>query len=167
MTEPKALTERADKRNLWQLGIALFFLALAVVYAVGAYKLPPEAGYAGVGPRFAPAVVAVLLAVVGAWLLWQALRGGFRNFSDPTAGLSADLRGGAWVVAGVLAHATLITRVGFVLGAVILFTCVARGFGSRKPLRDAVLGALITLPVFWLFTQVLDLTLPSLINRWI
>lgn len=167
MTEPKALTERADKRNLWQLGIALFLLALAVVYGVGAYGLPPETGYAGVGPRFAPALVAVLLALVGGLLLVQALGRGFKNFTDPTLGLSAELRGGLWVVAGLVAHASLITRVGFVLGAVVLFTCVARGFGSRRPMRDALIGAAITLPVYWLFTLVLDLKLPSLVNRWI
>jgi putative tricarboxylic transport membrane protein len=153
--------------KLWQAAIAAVLLMLAVVYGVGAYLLPPETGYAGVGPRFAPTVVALLLAVVGGVVAWQVATGGLRNFSDPTEGLSPDVRGGLWVVAGVLAHATLITRIGFVLGAVVLFTCVARGFGSRKPLRDAAIGAAITLPVFWLFTQVLDLSLPSLLNAWI
>ncbi len=150
----------------WQAAIAAFLLVLAVVYAVGAYLLPPETGYAGVGPRFAPALVAVLLAVVGGLLAWQVATGGLRNFKDRSDGLRPDVRGGLWVVAGVVLHASLITRVGFVLGAVLLFTCVARGFGSAKPVRDALIGAAITLPVFWLFTLVLDLKLPSLINQY-
>jgi putative tricarboxylic transport membrane protein len=153
--------------KVWQAAIAAFLLVLAVVYGVGAYLLPPETGYAGVGPRFTPALVAVLLAVVGALLAWQVASGGLRHFSDPTEGLRPDVRGGVWVVAGVLAHASLITRIGFVLSAVVLFTCVARGFGSRRPLRDAALGAAITWPVFWLFTLVLDLSLPSLINKYL
>ncbi len=151
----------------WQVGIAAFVLLLAVIFGVGASQLPSETGYAGIGAAFVPAVVAVFLAVVGALLLWQASTGGFRNFTDSVAGLAADHRGALWVTGGILLMAALITRLGFVIAATALFVCVARGFGSKNALRDAITGAVLVFPVFWLFTLVLDVNLPRLFNDWL
>jgi hypothetical protein len=33
--------------------------------------------------------------------------------------------------------------------------------------RDVVIGIVLVLPVYWLFGQVLDVSLPKLFNRWI
>ncbi len=151
----------------WQIGIALFVLMLATVFAVGASQLQSDAGYAGIGAAFVPAVVSIFLGLVGALLMWQALSGGYRNFSDALIGVASDNRGALWVTAGILLMAALITKVGFVLGATLLFTCVARGFGSKTWLRDAITGAALVLPVFWLFTLVLDVNLPRLFNDWL
>jgi putative tricarboxylic transport membrane protein len=151
----------------WQIGIAIFVLALAAVFAVGASQLPSETGYAGIGSAFVPTVVSVFLAVVGALLMWQACTGGFRNFSDSVAELAADHRGALWVTAGILLMAGLITKLGFVIAATVLFVFVARGFGSKTPLRDAITGAVLVFPVFWLFTLVLDVNLPRLFNDWL
>ena len=151
----------------WQIGIAVFVLVLATVFAVGASLLESDPGYAGIGAAFVPAVVSTFLGIVGALLMWQALTGGFRNFTDPLIGVAADNRGGLWVTGGILLMAALITKIGFVLAATILFTFVARGFGSKSWLRDAITGAILVLPVFWLFTLVLDVNLPHLFNDWL
>ena len=36
-----------------------------------------------------------------------------------------------------------------------------------SPVRDLAVGVALTLPVFWLFTMGLGLTLPPLVNAWI
>lgn len=151
----------------WQYGIAVVVLGLGIAYAIGATGFPAETGYAGISARFFPGVVATFLIVVGALLLWQVATGGLRNFTDDLAGKVANYRGGLWVSAGILAHALLITRIGFVLAATVLFVCAARGFGSTKWWRDALYGFFLVLPVFWLFTQLLDVSLPQLANGWI
>lgn len=151
----------------WSVGIATFILLLAAVFGVGASQLQSDPGYAGIGAAFVPGVVAVFLAVVGALLMWQALSGGFRNFSDDVADVVADYRGAIWVTVGILLMAGLITRIGFVLSATILFTCVARAFGSKTLVRDVFTGAILVFPVFWLFTLVLDVNLPRLFNDWL
>ena len=150
----------------WQVGIAAFILMLSAVFGVGATQLPADTGYAGIGSAFLPAVVALLLLLVGGLLLWQACTGGFRNYTDGVVDLVADHRGALWVTAGILASAALITKLGFVIAATTLFVCVARGFGSKTWLRDAITGAVLVLPVFWLFTLVLDVNLPHLFNVW-
>lgn len=151
----------------WQIGIAVFVLMLGTVFAVGASQLQSDAGYAGIGAAFVPAVVSIFLGLVGALLMWQALTGGYRNFTDELIGIVADNRGALWVTGGILLMAALITKIGFVLAATLLFTCVARGFGSKTWLRDAITGAILVLPVFWLFTLVLDVNLPRLFGDWL
>lgn len=150
----------------WQVGIAAFVMMLSAVFGVGATQLPADTGYAGIGSAFMPTVVAVLLLLVGSLLMWQAFTGGFRNFTDGVAELIADHRGALWVTVGIMATAALMTKLGFVIAATTLFVCVARGFGSKTWLRDVITGAVLVLPVFWLFTLVLDVNLPRLFNDW-
>lgn len=150
-----------------QLAIAIAFLALAAVFAIGASQLPSDGGYAGVGSSFVPWVVSAFLGVIGLLLAYQATTTGFHSLDDSEPFGNADRRGALWVSAGILLMAGLITRIGFVPGATILFVCAARGFGSVRPARDALIGAFISFPVFWLFTLVLDVNLPRLINDWL
>ncbi|MEK1835874.1 MAG: tripartite tricarboxylate transporter TctB family protein, partial [Pseudomonas sp.] len=75
--------------------------------------------------------------------------------------------GATWVTAGLVGVALLITYIGFVLAAALLFACSARGFGSRSPLRDLAIGIALTLPIYWLFTAGLGVSLPPLVNAWI
>ncbi len=154
-------------QKIWQFGIAGFVLFLSAVFFIGATQLPTDGGYAGIGSAFVPYVISGFLALTGGLLLYQVATGGLRNFTDSVAEMVVDYRGGLWVSAGVLAMAALITRIGFVLAATALFVCVARGFGSRLWWRDALIGAAIVFPIFWLFTLVLDVNLPRLFNDWL
>jgi putative tricarboxylic transport membrane protein len=150
-----------------QLTIAAFVLLLAAVFGIGALNFSNDAGYAGISSRFVPSLIALFLLVVGVLLMWQTLSGGFRNFTDALTNVSADYRGALWVSAGILLMAALISYLGFVISASILFVCAARGFGSKRLLRDLLIGIALVLPVYWLFGQVLDVSLPMLVNRWL
>lgn len=145
-------------------------LVVAAVLAVGAAQIPAQAGYAGVGPNFLPWVVAAVLAVCGTLLLAQALRGGFTHFDTPSGGERADWQAIAWVAAGVIANATLITRIGFILSCTLCYVLAVRGLRSAEGKRtppaatalDALVGFLIAAPAFWLFTKLLAINLPGL-----
>ena len=43
----------------------------------------------------------------------------------------------------------------------MLFGCVARGFGSRRWLRDGAIGLLLGLGVFLFFVRFLNVNLPA------
>jgi putative tricarboxylic transport membrane protein len=75
--------------------------------------------------------------------------------------------GAAWVTAGLVGVAVLINLIGFVLAAGLLFACSARGFGSRRPVKDLAIGIALTLPIYWLFNAGLGVSLPPLVNAWI
>lgn len=144
-------------------------VGLAAVLAVGAAQFPVDRGYAILGPQVFPYAVAAFVGVVGLLLSREALTGGFRRLPEeaPRAPDAQRWGSSACVSGGVLAIAVLINFVGFVLAAAILFCAAARGFGSRRPLRDLAIGVALTLPVFWLFTLGLGLSLPPLVNAWI
>lgn len=153
-----------------QWGVGVGVLVLAAVLALGALDIPSAAGYAGVGPNFLPWVVAGGLAVCGLLLLREA-------FAAARAGAQASKPPGpvcwgglAWVSAGLLLNALLVTRLGFVLGSTVLFVCAARGFRvaqrggapARTLALDTFVGVLLSAPAYWIFTKALGLTLPGL-----
>ena len=61
---------------------------------------------------------------------------------------------------GVLLHMALIGWAGFILAGIVLFTLVARAFGSSRPLLDVGIAAALSSGVFYLFTEFLGLSLP-------
>lgn len=159
-------------RTVWpQLLVGLGVLAVAVGLAAGAIGIPAASGYAGVGPNFLPWVVAAALALLGGWLLFEALSGGFRHLDPPSGAAQGDWGSLAWVVAGVVANAALIERIGFVLACALCFALAVRGLrrsegrpagGLRRAALDLGTGIVIAAPVFWLFTQLLAVNLPGL-----
>lgn len=152
-----------------QFAIGLSLLVLAILLAAGAAGFPVDKGYSILGPQVFPFVVAAFVGMVGVLLCGQAATGGFRNLGEDesAAPTLSRIAGAAWVSAGILAVALLINHLGFVLAAALLFACAARGYGSRRPVRDLAIGVALTLPVFWLFTRGLGLSLPPLVNAWI
>lgn len=131
--------------------------------------MPVDKGYSILGPHIFPFAVALFVAAVAVLLCWQAATGGLRNLADeaPPATSRSRVAGAIWLSAGILAVALLINQLGFVLAAAVLFAFAARGYGSRSPVRDLGIGVALTLPVFWLFTMGLGLSLPQLVNAWI
>ena len=151
------------------VGTGVLFLGLLI--AAGATQISGEAGYGGVGPNFLPWVVGGLLALCGAFLVWEALSGGFRALEAASGADTGHWPGFVWVSAGLLANAALITSIGFILSCTLCFVLAVRGFRSseggldlslRALVVDALIGAAIAAPVFWMFTQLLAINLPGL-----
>ncbi len=146
-----------------EVALSAGVLGLGVFAAAVTAQLPGEGGYAGFGPNFVPAVVSLGLLATGAWLLWEALAGGWRNRGEPEAGAEHPFNAPAfwWITAGLATHMALIGWAGFVIAGTVLFPCVARGFGSTRVLRDAVIGFVLSLAVFLFFVKLLNVNLPA------
>lgn len=151
--------------------IGLAAAAVGGLMAWGAVSIPSAAGYAGVGPNFLPWLVALVLLLCGGLLLREARSGGYRELAVPSGAERGDWPALAWVSAGVLANAALITRVGFIVSCTLCFALAVRGLrhsegrragGPRQTGVDLLTGALIAAPVYWIFTKVLSIGLPSL-----
>jgi len=151
------------RRAAAEIALSAGVLGLGAFAAVVTATLPGEGGYAGFGPNFVPAVVSAGLLATGAWLLWEALAGGWRNRGEPEAGAEHPFHASAfwWITTGLAAHMALIGWAGFVVAGTVLFACVARGFGSARAARDAALGFALSLAVFAFFVKLLNVNLPA------
>lgn len=146
-------------------------LAIGLALAGGALSIPSAAGYGGVGPNFLPWVVAISLIGCGAMIIREALTGGFRAMDEPSGAQHAYWPAFAWVSAGLLANAALITTIGFILSCSLCYVLAVQGLRRaggqdaghpRVMAIDVFTGAAIAAPVFWAFTQFLGINLPGL-----
>jgi putative tricarboxylic transport membrane protein len=145
--------------------LSLGVTALGVAAAAVALSLPNAGGYSRIGPNVVPVVVSFGLIALGGALLYECFTGGWRARTPDDAAERGEhpfLPGAFWwVSAGLFAQMLLIHRAGFVLAAAVLFGCVARGFGSRRWLRDGAIGLLLGLGVFLFFVRFLNVNLPA------
>jgi len=160
------MMEAAERRRSGvEIVLSLAVLATgAGVFFTGS-RLSGNQGYSLVGPDMMPIVVGIGLIALGIWLLADALRGGWRNPEpdDPEVRGDHAFLGSAflWVLAGLVAQMALMHTAGFVIAAGALFFCIAKGFGSSRPVRDLVIGLVIGLGVFLFFVQFLNVNLPA------
>ncbi len=168
-TTPTPDAYRAAPCNEIALGLGI--LAVGAGLAVGAVTISSDAGYGGVGPNFFPWVIAVVLVLCGALLIYESRTGGFRSMEEPSGSASGHWVGFAWVSAGILANAAVITTLGFILSCTLCFVLAVRGFkaasgtperGIKSWLRDSFIGFCIAGPVYWMFTKLLAINLPGL-----
>lgn len=140
-------------------------LALGIAVSVIAARMPASGGYARIGPDAMPVIVGIGLVLIGIWLLAESFTGGWRNRApdDPAARGEHAFHGSgfAWVTGGLFAQMALIQNAGFVIAAMVLFTCVARGFGSRRLARDAAIGLVLGLAIYLFFVKLLNVSLPG------
>jgi putative tricarboxylic transport membrane protein len=153
------------RRSPAEIALSLGVLALGAGVAGLTATLPSEGGYAGIGPNFVPAIVGAGLLLLGAWLGYEALTGGWRGAppEDARSRGEHDFDGAAfgWITAALAAHMALIGSAGFVVAVAALFAGVARGFGSRRIARDVALGLALSLAVYLFFVKLLNVNLPA------
>jgi putative tricarboxylic transport membrane protein len=169
--------KHSSKSTRLQTWIGAGAVLIGAALAWGASDIRGGVGYSGVGPNMLPWVMAVLLLLCGLMLIKDARTGGWRDLEPGSGAPSGDWVAIAWVSAGVLANAALVTRLGFVLSCALCFTLAVRGLRRsegrpagdvRQTLSDALTGVAIAAPAFWTFTKVLAINLPGLTaSGWI
>lgn len=151
---------------------------LGAALALGALAIPSAAGYGGVGPNFLPWVVALALVACGVLIVREARTGGFRGLDAPEGAERPWWPGFAWISAGLLANAALITTLGFILSCTLCYLLAVQGMrraqgqhgvsSARTLGADLLTGLLLSAPVYWAFTQFLAINLPGLTRTgWI
>ena len=132
-------------------------LALALVMAWQTLSIPVSPIYAKVGPTVVPMIAALALGLLGVLLLIAAWQGGWQPADEKA--MAPDRAALAWVAAGLVLNVLLIGPAGFTIASVLLFVCVARGFGSTAIARDAAIGAAFALIAYFGFAQTLGINI--------
>jgi putative tricarboxylic transport membrane protein len=138
-------------------GVGVALLALAAVIAWQTTLIPTNAVYAQVGPKVIPWITTAMLAMLGALMTLQGLRGGWEHEQQG----ELNLRGLAWMLAGLVLNVALIGVAGFIIASTLLFVCTALAFGSRNVLRDATIGFALALVSYVGFDRVLGYKIGS------
>ncbi len=172
MTTPDSAASPQPAAPWPQTVVGLGVLLTGLALGFGAIGISSEAGYGGVGPNFLPWLVSVALTLCGAWILWEARTGGFRELDTPSGAERACWPGFVWVSAGLLLNAALITTIGFILSCTLCYLLAVQGLrraggqpAASRPRTwavDVLTGLLISAPVFWMFTKFLAINLPGL-----
>ena len=130
----------------------------AVVVLVDAASLRPSDEF--VGPAAAPTAAGILLGVLGALLVLQAVPR-LRSATARQALPHRRLLRLAAMVALLVAFALLLPIVGYVVSSALLFTGAALLLGAPHPVRTAAYGWTVAGVVFLVFDRLIGLALPA------
>ena len=148
----------ARTRLAWpELLIGIGALLFAVVVFAQTRAIPVSPLYSKVGPTVFPYLTVGGLGVLSVLLLVQGVRGGWQDTEE--AAVRPDWRAVGFVGAGLLANVSLIGTLGFTAASTLMFVLVAYGFGSRRPLRDAGIGAALALAAYFGFAKALGVNI--------
>jgi putative tricarboxylic transport membrane protein len=152
-----------EQSNFHRRLVGACVLLAAAFFAAGLPFVDDQGGYAGLSPRFLPTLVTVGLLICGLLLLFKK-NSIQQNSDDAATALDAPNRFKrlGLLIGGLIAHIALIGWIGFVLASGFLMAVTARAYGSKRLLRDCVLGVLVAGTIWTIFTQLLGLNLPLL-----
>ena len=134
-----------------------------MVFVAGAFAIPGEAAYAGVGPRAVPILVGAALTLAGLGFAVSVVRGA----EFPATESPPDRRALAWLIGGLVAAGLLIQPIGFALTAAVVFTATARAFSSRRLPMDTLVGLVLGAIVYVAFARGLGVSLPAGPLEWL
>ncbi len=152
-TDHGSASADAKPRDLPQLGLAAL---LAVIGAFTLYDASTlEVGFADpVGPRLFPYVVGAVMIVLAALLVVATLRG---DRPEEEGGEDVDLThpadwGTVLKLVGVMAFTiATINLLGWPISGALLFAGSAWALGSRAPIKDLLIGAVLSVTSWYAF----------------
>ncbi|MBI2815734.1 MAG: tripartite tricarboxylate transporter TctB family protein [Acidobacteria bacterium] len=145
-----------------EMFISLGLVALGAYVLIDTQSISETQNYSHVGPRLFPHIVGNGLILLGSVLAAQALPKGWHNVPlDRDATNAPDFQAAGMITIAVLLHMALIGMAGFIISGILLFTLVARAFGSRRPVVDLGIAAVLVSVVYFIFSYALGLELPN------
>jgi putative tricarboxylic transport membrane protein len=155
MTEGAGRINEKRRADRAALIIAAGLLVIAAVVAWDASRLGTGGAYARIGPQTIPYVIAICLAGLGAWTIFEALRGDFPEREEQ------EYRPVLWIIGGLVAQIVLLRIVGFSIATGALFGLVATGLGKKPLWLSIPIGIVLSLIVWIAFAKGLSLSLPA------
>lgn len=148
---------KAGRLALPELALGLGVIVVSAMAAWQASKIPVSPLHSKISPTVFPYIGATLLAILGALLVWQSLKGGWQPEDEKEVPI--DWRALGITFAGMVANVVLIGPLGFTIASTVMFTLIAWGFGSRTPWRDAPIGFVLALSAYFGFAGALGVNI--------
>ncbi len=141
-----------------QVAVASGVLLLGLVVLWQTFQIPVSPLYSRIGPKVVPFAVAFGLIALGIALAVQSVTGRWTD-EEELQDEPIDWPSLGWLGLGLLLNLILIGTLGFVIASTLMFVCVARAFGSRRPLFDAGIGVIVALVAFLGFDKILGINI--------
>jgi len=147
-----------------ELGLAVVVLGLGVFVVIGTFDVSAAASQLGLGPRFFPMLVGGAMVLIGAFYVIDVLRGGRgdpEESEDVDADAPTDWRSVCLVSGIFLAFTALLSVLGWVIGASLLFFGLSVALGAERKVRAAVVAVVLAVATYVLFVKGLGVPLPD------
>jgi putative tricarboxylic transport membrane protein len=128
-----------------------------------AFQIKAAAGYVVVGPEVFPVIVSLWLLGTGVVLALRTtlIPDWDMAYHSTEEGLSTHWVT-VWAVGGLLVvYALTLEPLGYILATAVFIPSCARALGSRSLLRDAAVGLIVAIVIYFFFTEVLEIRLPT------
>jgi len=148
-----------------EFGVSAFLLGLGIVVLIGTTQIAADVAQRGpVGPKVVPAVIGAGLLILGVWHALDVARGGHGEAEageDIELGTPADWRTMGILVAGFVGNILLMEPLGWPLSGALMFFVISRALGARNTLRDIGIALVLGFVSYYLFADLLELSLPA------
>lgn len=162
MTERTGLQQMRRRPDWAALCVAAALMAIAALVAWDASRLGAGGAYARIGPQTVPYVIALCLAGLSIWTVFEAVRG---DFPEREPQQFPPL---LWIVGGLIVQMALLRVAGFSIATGILFAMTARGFGRVNFALALPAGIVLAGVIWFIFARLLQLSLPgATVEGWI
>jgi len=146
--------------RLAPLVAGLVMVGAGVVLLLQIPKIPGEGLEVG-GPRFLPLVVLVIWTALSIGYLGQQVVALARNRPGLPTERFERMPAAAVMVALLVGYGLVMIPVGYLISTTVFFVATAFVLGSRHLARDTVVAVLLTVGVYFAFTQALGVRLPA------
>jgi putative tricarboxylic transport membrane protein len=144
--------------------VGVVLVAIGIVAVIAAIAIPSSRfGYSVSGPRLAPFVVAIAYLLLALAFLARTFVHRDEALAEHAQAEMADTR---WTTPGALlalliGYVLLLEALGYALATTIFVWLGAWLLGSRKPVRDVVVGLVIGVVAGYAFGEWLNVQLPT------
>ncbi|MCP8884149.1 tripartite tricarboxylate transporter TctB family protein [Devosia sp. XJ19-1] len=153
MTTGSSSRERRPDGAALVIAAILAGLAVVIFWQTSQMRLPPL--QQRVGPTVFPYVIASGLVLLAIGTVVSAMRGSFPERSKD------DYAPIFWIIGGLVGQIMLLSVAGFSIATGVLFACTAKAFGRGPIWQTALIGAVFSFVVWFIFAKGLQLSLPA------
>ena len=128
-----------------------------------AFDIRQPSAYRPMGPRVFPVIISISLIVLGVLFIIETLRGADEAVEKHVVAehRTADHKQAAIIVCLLIVYAWSFERIGYVVATAAFLPAVSRVLGSRSLLRDVIVGVILSVVAFTVFTELLSIDLPE------
>lgn len=161
---PNNLSPQSSTHVLLGLRIAaLTVIILGGIILTQVPQIGTGAGFIVVGPRIFPMAVGIGLLILGLLLLLRVTLLPDKDLIEEVTAeeASTDWSTTALTLLSLVAYASLLHPLGYTLATALFFPVVGRILGSSQLWRNIIIGLVLGLAIYLIFTRVLGVRLPA------